>query len=101
PRDPSPRVPPAPPAAGLGVDQLASRGRTIAFNDFQAGGTSSAYGDPKDRNGELVLDDPRDNPPTTGGGGGGGGTTDPGDVFDGLSDGACAKTKLGTSGNDH
>ena len=63
---PATSVPPNTPAAGLGVDQLASLGRTIAFNDFQAGGTSSAYGEPKDRNVELVLDDPRDNPPTTG-----------------------------------
>ena len=52
-------MPPDTPAAGLGVDQLASLGRTIAFNDFQAGGTASAYGEPKDRNVELVLDDPR------------------------------------------
>jgi hypothetical protein len=79
-------------ATGLGVEALASLGRTIAFNDNQAGGASSAYGQPWDRNVELLLDDPRDNPPT---GGGGGSNTNPGSVYQGKSDGACLTAQRG------
>ncbi len=56
-------------ASGLNVEELASLGRTIAFNDFQAGGTSGANGQLDDRNVELLIDDPRQ-------GGGGGGDSD-------------------------
>jgi Ca2+-binding RTX toxin-like protein len=54
--------------SGANVDTLASLGRTISFNDFQAGGTSSAAGQLDDRNVELMIADPRK---TAVGGGGG------------------------------
>ena len=54
--------------SGVDVEELASLGRTISFNDFQAGGTSSAAGEAEDRNVELIIPDPRR---TTRGGGGG------------------------------
>jgi hypothetical protein len=90
---PAQSVPAGTPAAGLGVEDLASLGRTISFNDFQAGGTSNAYGQPSDRNVELVLDDPRDNPL----GGGGGGAVNPASAFAGHSDGACVTVKRATA----
>jgi hypothetical protein len=81
-------------ASGMNLEQLASVGRTIAFNDFQAGGTSSANGQPKDRNIELLLDDPRDN--SRPGPGQGGADT----VYNSRSSGACATTKRGTRRSD-
>jgi metallophosphoesterase (TIGR03767 family) len=60
--------PTAPPAgiatAGLGVNGLASIGRTVAYNDPQSGGRACnggpcGEGGPDDRNVELLLDDPR------------------------------------------
>jgi Ca2+-binding RTX toxin-like protein len=71
-------------------------------------GTSNAYGEPKDRNVELVLDDPRDNPPTAGGGAGAA-AVNPASAFAGHSDGSCVTVKrasrrggrlVGTAGGD-
>jgi hypothetical protein len=88
-------VPDGTPADGLSVDQMASLARTIGFNDFQAGGTTSAAGDPDDRNVELLLDDPRDNPIPPGPGPDGG--KKPGDtVYNGRSEGACVTVRRGT-----
>jgi hemolysin type calcium-binding protein len=85
-------VAPGTPAAGLSVDDMASLARTIAFNDFQAGGTSSAIGQPKDRNVELVLDDPRDNAASAGGG-----SASADDFLRGRSEGSCATARVGNS----
>lgn len=52
-----PAAPPAGDAAGFTVDQLASIGRTFAYNDPQAG--LGATGEPGDRNVELLIGDPR------------------------------------------
>jgi metallophosphoesterase (TIGR03767 family) len=49
---------PGTPAAGMGLDDLASAGRTMSFNDFQTG-APHGEGLPKDRNVELLVDDPR------------------------------------------
>jgi metallophosphoesterase (TIGR03767 family) len=50
---------PAPgPAGALDKKDLASLGRTFAFNDEQAGG-GTGEGTPSDRNAELLLPDPR------------------------------------------
>ena len=51
---------PAPPeaVAGFGVDELASIGRTLAFNDPQSG-APNGEGQPRDRNVELLVQDPR------------------------------------------
>ena len=60
-------------AAGLGEDDLASIGRTLSYNDTQAGARACdpdpcGEGQSKDRNVELLIDDPRatDNPPPVG-----------------------------------
>ena len=54
----APATAPAPgPAAGFGVDELASIGRTFAFNDFQTG-SPIGEGDPQDENVELLIDNP-------------------------------------------
>ncbi len=59
-------------AAGFTVDELASVGRTLSYNDSQTGGRACdgpcGEGAPRDRNVELLVADPR-----TGGGSGGGG----------------------------
>jgi uncharacterized repeat protein (TIGR01451 family) len=52
-------APPAGPAAAFTPDQLASVGRTIAFNDPQ-GGEGTGEGGPEDQNAEMLLPDPRD-----------------------------------------
>ncbi|MFN2612754.1 MAG: hypothetical protein ABR536_05240, partial [Solirubrobacterales bacterium] len=75
-------------------DDLASLARTIAFNDFQEGGTNGRDGQPEDRNVELLIDDPRDNIPPPGSGSGV--TPGAGSAFTGHSDGACANTIRGT-----
>ena len=49
------------PAAGFGIDDLASLSRLFAANDPQ-GGIDSGEGDPGDRNVELLVADPRRNP---------------------------------------
>jgi metallophosphoesterase (TIGR03767 family) len=45
-------------AAGMDLNDLASVGRTLSFNDFQVG-APDGEGTPADRNVELLLDDPR------------------------------------------
>lgn len=52
-------APNAGPAAMFTPDELASVGRTIAFNDPQ-GGDGTGEGAPEDQNAELLLPDPRD-----------------------------------------
>jgi metallophosphoesterase (TIGR03767 family) len=57
-------APPPGPAAGFTLEQLASVGRTIAYNDLQAGGRACGEepcgeGDAADRNVELLIADPR------------------------------------------
>ena len=52
-------------ASGFGVDDLASAGRTIGYNDLQNGGRACGggpcgEGDPDDRNVELLVADPRE-----------------------------------------
>jgi hypothetical protein len=54
-------------ASGFNANQLASIGRTFEYNDPQSG-TPSGEGEPKDRNAELLLDDPRDGVPNPPGG---------------------------------
>jgi metallophosphoesterase (TIGR03767 family) len=53
-------VAPAPgtPAAGMDLNDLASAGRTMSFNDLQTG-APQGEGEAKDRNVELLIDDPR------------------------------------------
>jgi metallophosphoesterase (TIGR03767 family) len=53
-------VAPAPgtPASAMDFNDLASAARTMSFNDFQSG-APLGEGQPKDRNVELLLDDPR------------------------------------------
>ncbi|HVE67860.1 MAG TPA: hypothetical protein VNB64_04695 [Solirubrobacteraceae bacterium] len=53
-------------AAGLDVPALASIGRTLSFNDPQAGG-GTGQGMARDRNVELLIADPRATPPAAGG----------------------------------
>jgi len=65
-------VPSETPAASLNLQQLASIGRTISYNDTQSGGRACGdspcgEGRPEDRNVELLIADPRRN---SGGGGG-------------------------------
>jgi len=54
---------PGTPAGPLGIDELASIGRTVAYNDFQSGGEACGgpcgEGEPEDRNVELLIGDPR------------------------------------------
>jgi 3',5'-cyclic AMP phosphodiesterase CpdA len=49
---------PGTPAAGMDLNDLASAGRTMSFNDFQSG-APLGEGEAKDRNVELLVDDPR------------------------------------------
>ena len=49
---------PGTPAAGMDFNDLASAGRTMSFNDFQSG-APIGEGLAKDRNVELLLEDPR------------------------------------------
>jgi hypothetical protein len=42
----------------MDLNDLASIGRTLSFNDFQSG-APIGEGGPQDRNVELLLDDPR------------------------------------------
>jgi len=49
---------PGTPAAGMDLDDLASAARTMSFNDFQSG-APLGEGEAKDRNVELLVDDPR------------------------------------------
>jgi metallophosphoesterase (TIGR03767 family) len=53
-------VAPAPgtPAAGMDLNDLASAARTMSFNDLQSG-APQGEGEAKDRNVELLIDDPR------------------------------------------
>lgn len=83
-------------ASGFNENQLGSIGRTFEYNDPQAG-AGSGEGEPKDRNAELLLDDPRDGVPNPPGGqnpppspGTGGGATCKGK----------AATIVGTEGDD-
>jgi metallophosphoesterase (TIGR03767 family) len=46
------------PAAGMDLNDLASAARTMSFNDLQSG-APLGEGQPKDRNVELLIDDPR------------------------------------------
>ncbi|HEY5815356.1 MAG TPA: hypothetical protein VIS95_03345 [Solirubrobacterales bacterium] len=50
--------PPGTAAAGMDLDDLASAGRTMSFNDFQVG-APDGEGEADDRNVELLIDDPR------------------------------------------
>jgi len=49
---------PGTPASSMDLNDLASAGRTMSFNDLQTG-APAGEGQPKDRNVELLLDDPR------------------------------------------
>jgi metallophosphoesterase (TIGR03767 family) len=51
-------------AAGLAVDQLASIGRTLGYNDPQKGG-GTGTGEADDHNVELLIGDPRRSRPVT------------------------------------
>ena len=79
---------PAPgPAGAFSTEDLASVGRTLAYNDTQTGARACSpnpcgEGEDKDRNVELLVTDPRRNP-------GGGG-----------DDGACANAIVGTGRKD-
>jgi hypothetical protein len=58
-------------AASFNVEDLASVGRTIAYNDTQTGARACSddpcgEGEPKDRNVELLVADPRRNPDDAG-----------------------------------
>jgi len=82
-------------------NQLASIGRTFAYNDPQP---SNGAGAAKDRNVELLLDDPRDgvpNPPAgpPGAGPPGGGPNPPGGAADQKCKGKAA-TIVGTENDD-
>jgi 3',5'-cyclic AMP phosphodiesterase CpdA len=50
--------PPGTAAAGMDLNDLASAGRTMSFNDFQSG-APIGEGQADDRNVELLIDDPR------------------------------------------
>ena len=50
--------PPGTPASAMDLNDLASAARTMSFNDFQSG-APIGEGQPKDRNVELLVDDPR------------------------------------------
>jgi metallophosphoesterase (TIGR03767 family) len=100
----SPVSAPAPGASAgaFGVDELASLGRTIAFNDPQAGGEACGggpcgEGEAKDRNVELLVTDPRRDR----GGGGGGGSKAGGHRCGGRIEGSTGPERLvGTAGRD-
>ena len=49
---------PGTPASAMDFNDLASAARTMSFNDFQSG-APLGEGQPKDRNVELLIDDPR------------------------------------------
>jgi metallophosphoesterase (TIGR03767 family) len=49
---------PGTPASSMDFNDLASAGRTMSFNDLQSG-APLGEGQPKDRNVELLIDDPR------------------------------------------
>jgi hypothetical protein len=49
---------PGTPASAMDLTDLASAARTMSFNDFQSG-APLGEGQPKDRNVELLIDDPR------------------------------------------
>ena len=68
---------------GLSVDELASIGRTLSYNDLQSG-SPSGEGGPEDRNVELLVADPLK---------GGGGDPDP-------EPGRCSNLIDGTNGSD-
>jgi metallophosphoesterase (TIGR03767 family) len=62
--DPATAPPPGTDAAGMGVAELASIGRTLSYNDPQVGGRACApnpcgEGEADDRNVELIVADPR------------------------------------------
>lgn len=50
--------PPGTPASSMDFNDLASAARTMSFNDLQSG-APIGEGQPKDRNVELLIDDPR------------------------------------------
>jgi metallophosphoesterase (TIGR03767 family) len=50
--------PPGTAASGMDLNDLASVGRTMSFNDLQSG-APEGEGEAKDRNVELLIDDPR------------------------------------------
>lgn len=50
--------PPGTPAAGMDLNDLASTARTMSFNDLQSG-APLGEGEAKDRNVELLIEDPR------------------------------------------
>jgi hypothetical protein len=50
---------PGTPAASFGPGALAALGREFSYNDPQVGVKKGAEGRPRDRNVELLLDDPR------------------------------------------
>jgi len=101
----SPSAAPAPgSASGFDSGQLASIGRTFAYNDPQGGFGTAGAGDgrPSDQNVELLLDDPRDgvpNPPPAPPGGGPGTPPNPGQPGTEKCKGKIA-TIVGTEGND-
>jgi metallophosphoesterase (TIGR03767 family) len=49
---------PGTPASSMDLNDLASAARTMSFNDLQSG-APAGEGQPKDRNVELLIDDPR------------------------------------------
>jgi Ca2+-binding RTX toxin-like protein len=85
-------------ASAFDVEELASVGRTIAYNDTQSGGRACdggpcGEGNAADRNVELLVADPREGtppPPPDDGDGGGNGT----------GGRRCSNEILGTPGND-
>jgi metallophosphoesterase (TIGR03767 family) len=86
-------------ASGFDVEELASLGRTIAYNDTQAGGRACdggpcGEGDVADRNVELLVDDPRtgEPPPPP--------PPPPGGDEDGNGGNRCGNEVLGTPDND-
>ncbi len=89
-------------AGAFTIDELASAGRTISYNDLQSGGRACGEnpcgeGAAKDRNVELLIDDPR---PAGGGGGGGSGGDLPGKCPSQIDGGTGNEKLKGTTGDD-
>jgi 3',5'-cyclic AMP phosphodiesterase CpdA len=86
-------------ASGFDIEELASVGRTIAYNDTQAGGRACdggpcGEGGIGDRNVELLVDDPRtgESPPPP--------PPDDGDGDGNAGGGRCANEVVGTPADD-
>jgi metallophosphoesterase (TIGR03767 family) len=94
------------PAAGMSTDDLASVGRTLSYNDPQAGGRACGGGPcgegaARDRNVELLVADPRSGASGGGGGVGTGGNGDGRLRCPSRIDGGTGNERLvGTDGDD-